>query len=25
MIVSHDNRKGAAQAALVPVGKLPNH
>jgi len=25
MIVSLDNRNGAAQAALVPVGKLPKH
>ena len=25
MIVSLDNRNGAAQAALVPIGKLPRH
>ena len=25
MIVSLDNRNGAAQAALIPVGKLPKH
>jgi subtilisin family serine protease len=25
MIVSLDNRNGAPQAALIPVGKLPNH
>jgi subtilisin family serine protease len=25
MIVSLDNRNGAAQAALIPVGKLPSH
>jgi hypothetical protein len=25
MIVSLDNKGGANQAALLPVGKLPNH